>query len=53
VFNWTEAYKAQHGSKKTTVYGGFDTGISGVFELTYERLAALLNERKQAFRDSW
>jgi hypothetical protein len=49
VFNWTEAYKAKHGSKTTTLYSGFDTGILGAFELPYERLAALLNERKQEF----
>ncbi len=49
VFNWTEAYKAKHRPKKSPHYGGYDTAISGAFEVSYEELAVILNERKKEF----
>lgn len=49
VFNWTDAYKAKHRPKKNPHYGGYDGAISGVFEVSYEELVSILNERKKAF----
>ena len=50
AFKLTADYKARVGKKPTTALSGYDDAIVGVFEISKEALAALLNEHQKLSR---
>jgi hypothetical protein len=52
AFRLTAEYKARVGKKPTSLFAGYDEAISGVFRLSMERLAELLNEHNERSRCS-
>lgn len=47
-YNFTADYKARTGKKPTSLFSGYNAAISGVFTLSAEKLAGLLNAHRRA-----
>ncbi len=52
AYKLTADFKASVGKKPTSLFSGYDEVIVGVFQLSAENLAELLNERRRAFASS-